>query len=138
MTEPAWPARIELPCEPVTALDLALFAAASGDHNLLHLDLATARAAGFDRPVVHGMLSMAYAARLCTSHFGAGCVAHLQTRFTGIAKLGDAIVLHGTLARVDGPLAVYDLAARTQDGTGLMTGTARLARKTLAKAQHLT
>lgn len=128
MNDAAWPEQIALACESVSALDLALFAAASGDHNLLHLDVATAQAAGFDRPVVHGMLSMAYAARLCTAHFGAASVRSLHTRFTGVAKLGDSIVLGGTLAQVEGALAVYDLTARTTTGTDLMTGTARVTR----------
>jgi acyl dehydratase len=135
MADAPWPERIGLACEPVSALDLSLFAAASGDHNLLHLDVATAQAAGFDRLVVHGMLSMAYAARLCTAQFGASSVRGLQTRFTGVAKLGDRIVLSGTLARVEGPIAVYDLSARTSTGTDLMTGTARVARDPAAIRQ---
>jgi acyl dehydratase len=48
------PASIRLECGPVTALDLALYAASSSDHNPLHLDDEIARAVGFERPVVHG------------------------------------------------------------------------------------
>lgn len=123
-----YPSQIELTCGPVTSLDLALFAAASGDHNLLHLDPAAAQAAGFDRPVVHGMLTMAYAARLCSSHFGAGSVRALQTRFTGVAKLGDTVKLEGKLARMEGAQAVYELSARANGGGELMAGTARIER----------
>jgi acyl dehydratase len=60
MSADGYPAYLELECGPVTAIDLALFAAASGDHNPLHLDADVARAAGFDRPLVHGMLSTAF------------------------------------------------------------------------------
>lgn len=123
-----WPVTIESTSGPVTALDLALFAAASGDHNLLHLDFATAQAAGFDKPLVHGMLTMAFAARLCSSHFGAGSVRALQTRFTGVAKLGDTVVMSATLTQEDGDAATYDLAARTEVGSALMLGTARIVR----------
>ena len=41
----SWPATVELRCGPVGAIDLALYAAASGDHNPLHLDADVARAA---------------------------------------------------------------------------------------------
>ena len=41
------PLTLTLRCGPVTAVDLALFAAASGDHNPLHLDADSARRAGF-------------------------------------------------------------------------------------------
>ena len=128
MTPTPYPAQIELACGPVTSLDLALFAAASGDHNLLHLDPEAALAAGFDRPVVHGMLTMAYTARLCSSHFGAGSVRALQTRFTGVARLGDTVRLEGRLARMEGTQAVYELSAKAEGGGELMAGTARIER----------
>lgn len=128
MTPTPYPAQIELACGPVTSLDLALFAAASGDHNLLHLDPEAALAAGFDRPVVHGMLTMAYTARLCSKHFGAGSVRALQTRFTGVAKLGDTVRLEGRLARMEGTQAVYELSAQAEGGRELMVGTARIER----------
>ena len=123
-----FPPRLELDCGPVTAVDLALFAAASGDHNPLHLDADAARAAGFDRPVVHGMLTMAYAARLFTRALGAGSVRALETRFTGVAKLGDTVLLTANLGKVEDGVGHYELRARMADGTELATGTARVAR----------
>lgn len=122
----ALPEKLELRCGPVTAVDLALFAAASGDHNPLHLDVEAARAAGFDRPLVHGMLTMAYTARLFTKTFGAGSVRHLHTRFTGAARLGDTVVLSATLAGTEGELGLYDLDARTTEGVELVSGKARV------------
>lgn len=134
MNETAFPPKLELRCGPVAAIDLALFAAASGDHNPLHLDIEVARAAGFDRPVVHGMLTMAYAGRLLTQHFGAGSVRALQTRFTGVAKLGDTVVLEALLAKVDEGQGHYELRARTVVGSELMTGNARVAKAAQAVA----
>lgn len=127
MSAEDFPERLDLRCGPVTAVDLALFAAASGDHNPLHLDVEVARAAGFDRPLVHGMLTMAYTARLFTRAFGAGSVRHLNTRFTGAAKLGDTVVLSATLSGTEGGLGHYELSARTASGEALMSGTARVA-----------
>ena len=43
------------------------FAAVSGDHNPLHTDLAAARLAGFDGPIVHGMWTSAVAQRAAAS-----------------------------------------------------------------------
>ncbi len=50
---------------------LGAFAAVSGDHNPLHTELAAARLAGFDSPIVHGMWLSAVAQRLAA---GAGAV----------------------------------------------------------------
>jgi MaoC like domain len=151
-----WPDQVELACGPLTAVDLALFAAASGDHNPLHLDAEVARAAGFDKPLVHGMLTMALAGRLFTHHFGTGCVQRLQTRFVGVVKLGESLRLSATrsaplqagAAPPDphtpiapnspnspiapfapiAPIAHYTLQVRTANGTEVATGAATLAR----------
>ncbi|CAN7743293.1 MaoC/PaaZ C-terminal domain-containing protein [Variovorax sp. LjRoot290] len=118
------PEQIRLECGPITAVDLALYAAASSDHNPLHLDEDTARAAGFDRPVVHGMLTMAMAARLMTSHFGPNALRSLESRFLNIALRGQRIVLTGTLQGAKDGVASYALDARNDEGRQLITGSA--------------
>lgn len=120
------PASIELSCGPVAAIDLALYAAASGDHNPLHLDDTVARTAGFDRPVVHGMLTMAYVGRLFTQQFGASALLALNTRFTGAAKRGDTITLHAKLHESDEETAHYTLSGNTDAGTEIVSGSARV------------
>ncbi|MGE0098853.1 MAG: MaoC family dehydratase [Hydrogenophaga sp.] len=125
-----FPETLDLSCGPVTAVDLALFAAASGDHNPLHLDADVARAAGFERPVVHGMLTMAFAGRLITSHFGPGSLVRLHTRFTAAASLGDTISLHGERAELNSGLARYRVQATNQKGTALMNGEALVRSRT--------
>lgn len=119
-------ATLSLRSEPVTPVQLALYAAASGDHNPLHLDPEFARQAGFERPVVHGMLTMALAGRLFTRHFGAGSVRSLQTRFTGVALVNDVVELTATLERVEGDAAHYTLRGHTASGAEVLTGTARV------------
>jgi acyl dehydratase len=123
----AAPERLTQRCGPVAAIDLALFAAASGDHNPLHLDAEVAQRAGFKRPVVHGMLTMAFAARLFTSAFGPGRVLSLRTRFTGVALLGDTLQFVATRTSVADGIAHYDLRATTVEGAELATGTARIS-----------
>ena len=126
----SFPERLVLRCGPVNAVDLALFAAASGDHNPLHRDVEPARRAGFDRPVVHGMLTMAYAARLFTQAFGVPRVRALQTRFVGVALLGDVIEFKANLQHADTDGALYELEAATLMGTPLASGIARIAATT--------
>ncbi len=125
MATPASPApRLQLDTEPIGTAQLALYAAASGDHNLLHLDEDSARASGFERPVVHGMLTMACAARLFTSAFGAGSLRSLETRFTGVALRGQRLQIEGELKAVDGDLATYTVEARDQADQILVSGSA--------------
>lgn len=122
------PQRIELECGPVNALDLALYAAASGDHNPLHLDADVAKAAGFERPVVHGMLTMAFCGRLLTSHFGVAALRSLSVRFLGAAMRGDRVMLSGTLTVVDKEgVATYELAGHNDTGKELVAGSARVS-----------
>lgn len=118
---------LELTLAPIAAVDLALYAAASGDLNPLHLDAEAARAAGFERPIAHGMRTMACAARLFTQHFGATSLRALTTRFVGTATLGDVLVLRATLTQVDGDIASYDLRVQAADAAPIVSGHARVA-----------
>lgn len=121
-----FPARLALRTPPVGPVQLALFAAAAGDHNPLHLDPEVARKAGFERPVVHGMLSMALAGRLFTDRLGPGCVRVLQTRFSGVALSGEALHFEATLERVEGGRAHYALRGHNAAGAEVLSGSAEV------------
>jgi acyl dehydratase len=123
-----YPDTLELRVGPVTAVDLALFAAASGDHNPLHLDAEVARSAGFDQPLVHGMLTMACAGRLFTQRLGAGAVMKLQTRFTGTARKGDTLHLQARLRELSEGVADYELTGTTGKGALILSGSAWVQR----------
>lgn len=118
---------LQLSHGPVTAVDLALFAASSGDHNPLHLDADVASAAGFAKPVVHGMLSMAFVARLFTSHYGARCLRSLSTRFVGVALRGDTLNLTAKLVSEENGVALYDVSATTAADQLIISGKARVS-----------
>lgn len=122
------PALLAHDAGPITAVDLALFAAASGDHNPLHLDADAARSAGFDRPVVHGMLVMAHAGRLFTRHFGAGSVLRLQTRFTGSAFKDGTLHLQAHLVEVGADHLHYRIAGADAAGGQIVSGDAHVRR----------
>ncbi|MCW6010685.1 MaoC family dehydratase N-terminal domain-containing protein [Micromonospora sp. CPCC 205371] len=77
-------------------LDLpARYANASGDHNPIHLDDEVARAAGLPGVIVHGLASLAIAARVVLaaagSSSGASALARLSCRFTHPIAPGDTL-----------------------------------------------
>lgn len=127
MTTTHCPATLELTLGPISAVDLALYAAASGDLNPLHLDADVARAAGFERPIAHGMRTMACIARMFTQHFGATALRALNTRFVGTAALGDVLVMRATLVHVDAVNASYELTVQTARGAAVVSGNARVS-----------
>ncbi len=76
---------------PVSRLDLALFAGASGDHNPIHVDIDFAREAGFDDVFAHGMLIMAYLGRAITDWIPQSVLRSYHVRFSAITQVGDTI-----------------------------------------------
>jgi acyl dehydratase len=87
-----------LEVEPVSRLTLALYCGASGDHNPIHVDTDYARAAGMDDVIAHGMLAMAYAARLVTGWVPQRAIERLSARFVAITQVGDALRCTATVA----------------------------------------
>jgi acyl dehydratase len=132
MTEVRFPPRLELRCGPVTAVDLALYAAASGDLNPLHLDEQQAHDAGFDQPLVHGMLSMAYVGRLFTDSFGPNTLLNLQTRFTGTAGRGSSLTIRAELGEHDEEAAHYAVRVTNDSDAEVITGTAMVGVRAMA------
>jgi acyl dehydratase len=84
---------LQLP--PVTRTQLALFAGASGDHNPIHIDLDFARSAGLPDVFAHGMLGMAWLARLLTNWVPQCALRRFDVRFVRIAHLGHALCCGG-------------------------------------------
>jgi acyl dehydratase len=76
---------------PSTPEDLVRYAHASGDMNPLHLDAEFARKAGFERLVVHGMLSMAHLGRLLTDSFPPASIKTFRARFSAVVLVGQRV-----------------------------------------------
>jgi acyl dehydratase len=116
---------------PVTAQTLANFAVASGDDNPIHLDPLVAKEMGFDDVIAHGMLSMAYVARLVTSWVPQRDLRSLRTKFVGMTPLGAVPTCTGRIRAVelvDGELrARIVLTVRLADGTTTTRGEAVVA-----------
>lgn len=112
---------------PSKASDLALYAQASGDTNPLHLDPAVALAAGFERPLVHGMLGMAHFGRLLTDHFAVESIRTLNARFCAVVLSGETVRYEAILEEDGRDYYRLALRAVTAAGVVAITGTALIA-----------
>ncbi|MCA9566972.1 MAG: MaoC family dehydratase N-terminal domain-containing protein [Myxococcales bacterium] len=88
---PTWTAS-----QPVTADQAHRYAAASGDHNPIHLDAAVATKAGLPGVILHGLCTLAFAqrdlvARYCPGE--PGRLASLGVRFAAPVFPGDTLTL---------------------------------------------
>jgi acyl dehydratase len=77
-----------------TRIDQALIYRLSGDYNPLHVDPAVATAAGFDRPILHGLCSYGIVGRsvlraLCTGR--ADALRRLDVRFSSPVYPGETL-----------------------------------------------
>jgi acyl dehydratase len=112
----------------ISRATLALFAGASGDHNPIHIDLDNARSGGFDDVFAHGMLSMAYLARLVTDLVPQERVRRYGVRFTAITPVHGQPTCHAVVESIDDVAGtrVATLALRVvlADGTTTLLGSA--------------
>ncbi len=121
----------ELPIAPISRTTLALFAGASGDHNPIHIDVDVARSAGLDDVFAHGMLSMAYLARLLTAVVPQERIRSYGVRFAAITPVHGAPICTGTVTAVEEVggerLATLALRVALADGTTTLIGDATVA-----------
>lgn len=119
----------ELPalvCEPISRTTLALFAGASGDHNPIHVDLDVARSAGLEDVFAHGMLSLAYLARLVTRWAPQHRLRGVSARFVAITPVHARPTCTGLVTTVEDGVATVALTVTLDDGTVTLTGTATI------------
>jgi acyl dehydratase len=90
----------ELVRGPITRGMLALFAGASHDHVLLHIDSDYAQAAGMDDVFGHGMLSMAWLAQAVRSWAPAERLRQWNVRFTAITPLHALVHCRGQVTEI--------------------------------------
>lgn len=117
--------------DPISRTTLALFAGASGDHNPIHIDIDVARSAGLDDVFAHGMLSMAYLARLLTDLVPQQQIRSYKVRFAAITPVHGQPTCTATVTsidEVDGERrATLGLQVRLADGTVTLHGEAVVA-----------
>ena len=86
----------DLLLEIPTLRQQALLYRLTGDWNPLHADPATARRAGYDRPVLHGLCTFGIAVKAVTDRLmdaEASAVAACRTRFAGVFHPGETLRL---------------------------------------------
>lgn len=114
-----------LRAEPISRLTLALYCGASGDHNPIHVDIDFARAAGMDDVFAHGMLPMAYLARLVTAWVPQRALRGLKARFVAITHVGDRLRCSATVAeKLPGREVRLVLSVRDESGIEKLAGEA--------------
>lgn len=80
---------------PVSRLTLALYCGASGDHNPIHVDTDFAHSAGMPDVIAHGMLSMAWLARVLTHWVPQTAIREYSVRFAAMTQVGERITCSG-------------------------------------------
>ena len=105
----------------VTREQIAAYAAASGDHNPIHLDDEAARAVGLPGVIAHGMLGMAQLANFAVAYAGDHRrLRRLRCRFSGMVLPGDVITFSGRASQ-EGELVRLDVEAHNQRGEKVLT-----------------
>jgi acyl dehydratase len=134
MTAPTLDVGADLPAldiDPISRATLALFAGASGDHNPIHVDLDVARSAGLDDVFAHGMLSMAYLARLLTDLVPQRQLRSYKVRFAAITPVHGQPTCNASVTSIDDVngerLATLELSVTLADGTATLLGEATVA-----------
>lgn len=109
--------------------EVTLFAEVSEDRNPIHLCRETARAAGFDAPIAHGMLSASLFSALLGERLpGHGTIYLGQTlRFRAPVRVGDAVTASVTVTAFDPARRRATLACEARVGaTVVITGEAEV------------
>ena len=116
---------------PVSRLTLALYCGASGDHNPIHVDSDFARSAGMPDVFAHGMLSMAWLARVLTHWVPQSAIRSYSVRFAAITQVAETITCTGVVTEkfeVDGERRVrLSLTTANAEGQVKLAGDAVVA-----------
>lgn len=121
--------RLVLEKEPITRLQIARFAGASGDFNPSHVDEDIARDIGGNGGVfAHGMLGMGFLGQLLTDYLWDRPLRLFSTRATKIVRPGDSLKLTATVSgkwvEDEDNIVEFDLVAMDQNGEVTHTGKA--------------
>jgi acyl dehydratase len=88
------------------------YAGASGDFNPIHIDEEFAKQVGLPGRILHGLWTMAQVARAHTDAAGGPeRLKRLSVQFRGMGRMGEEIVVTGTVREVADGTAVVDSQA---------------------------
>jgi acyl dehydratase len=102
---------IELKVTPDPFLTVR-YAGASGDFNPIHIDEEFAKSVGLPGRILHGLWTMAQVARAHTDAGGGpASLRRLSVQFRGMGRMGEEIVVSGTVSEVADGVAVVQSQA---------------------------
>ena len=106
----------------ITAEDMAMFAAVSGDHNPLHCDAAFARSRGFADRVVYGALLVAKVSRLIGMELpGRDSLWHgIDLHFVSPLFIGEAAMVEASVVQISPATRSVELRLRIRSGERLI------------------
>jgi acyl dehydratase len=88
------------------------YAGASGDFNPIHIDEEVAKSVGLPGRILHGLWTMAQVARAHTDAAGGPeGLKRLSVQFRGMGRMGEEIVVSGTVRSVQDGVAIVDSQA---------------------------
>ena len=120
---------LELGKTPITRLQIARFAGASGDFNPSHVDEDIAREiGGMGGVFAHGMLGMGFIGQMLTDWLWDRPLRMFSTKAVLIVRPGDSLTCFGKVVRKwvedEDNLVEFEVGARNQKGEMTHTGTA--------------
>lgn len=111
----------------ISKVQLLKYAGASGDFNLIHTDVETAREVGLPGTIAHGMLSMGFLGQYAGMLAGTTAfVSELKVRFAGMVFPGDVLTCRAKVTGKEGGKIVLSLAVEREPGKALTSGEATL------------
>lgn len=112
--------------DPISEIQLVMYAGASGDFNPIHTVHNFAVKSGFDGVIGHGMLSMGFVGQFITDWAGAGSVKKISVQFRAISKPKDIVTVEGKVVKKytedEKNLVDCEFVATTQKGDKLVVG----------------
>jgi len=110
---------------PVTRVQLAQYAGASGDFNPIHIDVEFAKNSPLGGVIAHGMLSMGFLGQYVEKLAGEdGNVKLFKVQFRAMVRPGDTITCEAQLKELTNNEAIFDIKAVNQNGDVVVKGEA--------------
>ncbi len=104
------------------------YAGASGDFNPIHIDEEFAKQVGLPGRILHGLWTMAQVARAHTDAAGGPhTLKRLSVQFRGMGRMGEEIVVTGTVRELEGGVARVESEAVQAGHRIIRNGVAELA-----------
>ena len=104
------------------------YAGASGDFNPIHIDEEFAQSVGLPGRILHGLWTMAQVARAHTDAAGGpDKLRSLGVQFRGMGRMGEKIVVKGTVRDAGDSVAIVDSEAEQSGQRIIRRGVAEIA-----------